>query len=59
MVKAIIIDDEQHCTDRLSGMLKNHHAGSIQLAASAASVKLNRECSVSSAITVVTIKQAK
>lgn len=39
MIKAIIIDDEQHCIDRLSGLLKNNHVDSIALAASAASVK--------------------
>lgn len=39
MIQAIIIDDEQHCTDRLAGLLKDHYADSILLAATAASVK--------------------
>jgi two-component system, LytTR family, response regulator len=39
MIQAIIIDDEQHCTDRLAGLLKDHHADSIRLAATVASVK--------------------
>jgi two-component system, LytTR family, response regulator len=39
MIKAIIIDDEQHCTDRLTSLLKNHHADTINLVASTASVK--------------------
>ncbi|MEO5892389.1 MAG: LytTR family DNA-binding domain-containing protein [Ferruginibacter sp.] len=39
MVKAIIIDDEQHCIDRLTNLLMNHHADTIQLLAPALSVK--------------------
>ena len=39
MIKAIIIDDEQHCTDRLSSLLDSRYAGTIQLVSSAASVK--------------------
>jgi two-component system LytT family response regulator len=39
MIKAIIIDDEQHCIDRLGNLLKQYHAGSVELIASALSVK--------------------
>ncbi|MBC7890288.1 MAG: response regulator transcription factor [Ferruginibacter sp.] len=39
MIKAIIIDDEQHCVDRLTGLLTNQHAGTIQLLAPVSSVK--------------------
>ena len=39
MIKAIIIDDEQHCIDRLSSLLKTNHTASIHLLGSAASVK--------------------
>ncbi len=38
MIKAIIVDDEQHCIDRLSNLLQ-HHASTIQLLASVTSVK--------------------
>ena len=27
MIRSILIDDEQHCTDRLTGMLQRQHAG--------------------------------
>jgi len=39
MIKAIIVDDEQHCIDRLTSLLKTHHAVTIELVASAVSVK--------------------
>jgi two-component system, LytTR family, response regulator len=39
MIKAIIVDDEQHCIDRLSTLLKIYHTNTIQLVASASSVK--------------------
>ena len=39
MSKAIIVDDEQHCINRLEGLLKNNHAGSIQTIASVNNVK--------------------
>jgi two-component system, LytTR family, response regulator len=39
MIKAIIADDEQHCIDRLTSLLKTHHAETIELVASVASVK--------------------
>ncbi len=31
MIKAIIIDDETHCIDRLAGLVNEHHAGLIDL----------------------------
>jgi len=34
MIKAIIIDDEQHCIDRLDGLLKQHFVQTINLAGS-------------------------
>lgn len=39
MIKAIIVDDEQHCINRLSDLLKNNHAATIELLGSALSVK--------------------
>ncbi|MEO6669651.1 MAG: LytTR family DNA-binding domain-containing protein [Ferruginibacter sp.] len=39
MIKAIIIDDEQHCIDRLSGLLQENYADKIALVAAAISVK--------------------
>jgi len=39
MINAIIVDDEQHCIDRLSGLLQKHHASGIHLAGSFTSVK--------------------
>jgi two-component system, LytTR family, response regulator len=39
MMKAIIVDDEQHCVDRLTNLLQHHHAGAVQPVAAAASVK--------------------
>lgn len=39
MIKAIIIDDEQHCIDRLTSLLLNHHAAIIHLLPAASSVK--------------------
>jgi len=39
MIQAIIVDDEQHCIDRLSSLLRQFHAGTIQLLASVSSVK--------------------
>ncbi len=39
MIKAIIVDDEQHCTDRLTSLLLNHHAATIHLLPAASSVK--------------------
>ena len=43
MIKAVIIDDEQHCTDRLAEMLQKYYQGTIELAATAASVETGRE----------------
>src|SRR5882724_2706485 len=34
MIKAIIIDDEQHCIDRLDGLLKQHFVQTINVAGS-------------------------
>jgi len=39
MITAIIVDDEQHCIDRLTNLLQQYHAGTVQLLASASSVK--------------------
>lgn len=39
MIKAIIVDDEQHCIDRLRNLLQQYHAGTIQLLAAASSVE--------------------
>lgn len=39
MIRAIIVDDEQHCIDRLTGLLKNNHAGRVDLTGAAVSVK--------------------
>ncbi|MBL0356473.1 MAG: response regulator transcription factor [Chitinophagaceae bacterium] len=39
MIKAIIVDDEQHCIDRLTNLLQQYHSGTVQLLASASSVK--------------------
>lgn len=39
MIKAIIVDDEQHCIDRLTNLLVQYHAGKVQLLAAASSVK--------------------
>jgi two-component system, LytTR family, response regulator len=39
MIKAIIVDDEQHCIDRLSNLLQQYHTGTVQLLAAASSVK--------------------
>ena len=39
MIKAIIVDDEQHCIDRLANLLQQYHANNIQLLASVSSVK--------------------
>lgn len=39
MIKAIIIDDEQHCIDRLSKLLQQYHSSTITLLAPAMSVK--------------------
>ncbi len=39
MIKAIIIDDEQHCIDRLSYLLAQHYKSSIQLLSSIQSVE--------------------
>jgi len=39
MINAIIVDDEQHCIDRLTGLLEKHHASSINLAGTFSSVK--------------------
>ena len=39
MMKAIIVDDEQHCVDRLTNLLQHHHATTVQPVAAAASVK--------------------
>jgi two-component system, LytTR family, response regulator len=39
MIKAIIVDDEQHCIDRLTNLLQQYHTGTIQLVAFASSVK--------------------
>ena len=38
-MKAIIVDDEQHCIDRLINLLQHHHAGIVQTVGVAASVK--------------------
>jgi two-component system, LytTR family, response regulator len=39
MIKAIIIDDEQHCIDRITGMLERDYANAIRLLPPAGSVK--------------------
>lgn len=39
MIKAIIIDDEQHCIDRLTELLQRGHANDVALIGSAMSVK--------------------
>jgi two-component system, LytTR family, response regulator len=39
MTKAIIVDDEQHCIDRLERMLAKNHTGSISLMGKALNVK--------------------
>lgn len=39
MIKAIIVDDEQHCIDRLTGLLLTHHANTIHLLTTVSSVK--------------------
>lgn len=39
MIKAIIVDDEQHCTDRLSHLLQQYHAQEVLVVATALSVK--------------------
>ena len=39
MIKAIIVDDEQHCIDRLVKLLVNNHANTISVVASVTSVK--------------------
>jgi len=39
MIKAIIVDDEQHCTDRLGHLLQQYHAQQVQVVATALSVK--------------------
>ncbi|HVW60821.1 MAG TPA: LytTR family DNA-binding domain-containing protein [Puia sp.] len=31
MIRSILIDDERHCIDRLTGMLQRQHAGSIEI----------------------------
>ncbi|CAN5771226.1 LytTR family DNA-binding domain-containing protein [soil metagenome] len=39
MITAIIIDDEQHCIDRLTKMLARHHAEAVKLLSTAGSVE--------------------
>jgi two-component system LytT family response regulator len=39
MVKAIIIDDEQHCIDRITGIIERNYADSIRLLQAQQSVK--------------------
>jgi two-component system, LytTR family, response regulator len=39
MMKALIVDDEQHCIDRITSLLMNYHADTTQLLPSASSVK--------------------
>lgn len=39
MIKAIIVDDEQHCIDRLAALLKQYYAGTIELVSTVLSVK--------------------
>lgn len=39
MIKAVIIDDEQRCIDRISGMLKKNYADTIHLLAPVKSIK--------------------
>ena len=39
MIKALIVDDEQHCIDRIKTLLTNHHADTIELLLPAKSVK--------------------
>ena len=39
MIKALIVDDEQHCIDRITNLLTNYHVDTIQLLPSASSVK--------------------
>src|SRR5690348_2503194 len=31
MIKSIIIDDEQHCINRLESLIQNHHADDLKL----------------------------
>lgn len=38
MIKAIIVDDEQHCIDRLTQLLKDHHSETVYIASSFSSV---------------------
>lgn len=38
MIKAIIIDDEQHCIDRLKGLIENTYAGAINVMGTYSSV---------------------
>ncbi|MFT3682365.1 MAG: LytTR family DNA-binding domain-containing protein [Ferruginibacter sp.] len=39
MIKAIIVDDEQHCIDRLNNLLTLHHANEINVAVTVLTVK--------------------
>ncbi|MBS1742369.1 MAG: response regulator transcription factor [Bacteroidetes bacterium] len=39
MIRAIIVDDEQHCIDRLNNLLANNHASEIHIAGAAQTVK--------------------
>lgn len=39
MIKALIVDDEQHCTERLTSLLVNRHAENIRVLAPVSSVK--------------------
>lgn len=39
MIKAIIVDDEQHCIDRIEKLLKDNHSDTIEIAGSFNTVK--------------------
>ncbi|MEO8770471.1 MAG: LytTR family DNA-binding domain-containing protein [Ferruginibacter sp.] len=39
MIKAIIVDDEQHCIDRIEKLLKENHSDTIEIAGSFKTVK--------------------
>ena len=39
MIKAIIVDDEQHCIDRIEKLLKENHSDAIEIAGSFKTVK--------------------
>ncbi len=39
MIKALIVDDEQHCIDRLTNLLQQYHNSTIQILSAVSSVK--------------------